>query len=165
VKLIIYPISNIYHRADQVKTKVAQYFIMARRSFFFLFKNRTFFLKMCKNRKLFCPGTSRDRGVCPGTFTPALVPGQRDTGTRKMSLSRDKGTAGRPVPVCPGTSRGTSRPVKTLHQTSWHCPLINCLGTKYKRTSVTQHYSYFKIYSQAFLYLFWLEYNDTLPRK
>ena len=65
-------------------------------------------------QKLFCPGTSRDREVCPGTFAPALVPGQRDTGTRKMSLSRDKGTAGRPLPVCPGTSRGTSRPVETL---------------------------------------------------
>ena len=47
-----------------------------------------------QNRKGFCPGTSRDRGVCPGTFTPVLVPGQIDTGTRKMSLSRDKGTTG-----------------------------------------------------------------------
>ena len=88
-------------------------------------KDRIFFLKIdnhknkswtffSENRKLFCPGTSQDRGVCPGTTTSALVPGQRDSGTRKMSLSRDKGTAGRPVPVCPGTSRGTSRPVKTL---------------------------------------------------
>ena len=61
-----------------------------------------------KNKKLFCPGTSRDREVCPGTFTLALVPGQRDTGTREMSLSRDKGTAGRPVPVFPGTSLGNT---------------------------------------------------------
>ena len=41
---------------------------------------------MSKNRKSvdsFCPGTSRDRGVCPGTFAPALVPGQRDSGTSR----------------------------------------------------------------------------------
>ena len=31
----------------------------------------------------FCPGTSRDRGICPGIFAPALVPGQRDSWTRK----------------------------------------------------------------------------------
>ena len=42
---------------------------------------------------------------CPGTK------GQRD---RETFLSRDKGTTGRPVPVCPGTSRGTSRPLETL---------------------------------------------------
>ena len=42
----------------------------------------------------FCHGTSRDRGVCPGTFAPALVPGQRDSGTGKTFLSRDKGTTG-----------------------------------------------------------------------
>ena len=53
-----------------------------------------------KNFNSFCPGTSRDRGFCPGTFAPALVPGQRDTGTRKF--------------FCPGTSRGTSRPLETL---------------------------------------------------
>ena len=34
---------------------------------------------------------SQDRGVCPGTFAPALVLGQRNTGTRKF--------------LCPGTSR------------------------------------------------------------
>ena len=28
-------------------------------------------------------GTSRDRRVCPGIFTPALVPGQRETGTSR----------------------------------------------------------------------------------
>ena len=43
----------------------------------------------------FCPGTSRDRGVCPRTFAPALVPGQRDTGTR--------------IFFCPGRDNGTSR--------------------------------------------------------
>ena len=42
----------------------------------------------------FVPG--RDRRVCPGTFAPALVPGQRDTGTR--------------IFFCPGTSR----PMETL---------------------------------------------------
>ena len=45
------------------------------------------FLKIFKS---FCPGTGRDRGVCPGTFAPALVPGQRDTGTR--------------IFFCPGTT-------------------------------------------------------------
>jgi hypothetical protein len=29
-------------------------------------------------------------------------------------VQREKGTTGRPVLVCPGTSRGTSRPVETL---------------------------------------------------
>ena len=43
---------------------------------------------------------SLSRDICP-----ALVPGQRDTGTRIFFLSQDKGTTGRPVPVCPGTSR------------------------------------------------------------
>ena len=43
----------------------------------------------------------------PGT--EEFVPGQL-----LLPLSRDKGTAGRPVPVCPGTSRGTSRPMETL---------------------------------------------------
>ena len=57
-------------------------------------------------------GTSRDRGFCPGTFAPALVPGQRDTGTRKKFCPGTKGQ--RDVPVCPGTSLGTSRPVETL---------------------------------------------------
>ena len=47
----------------------------------------------------------RDRRVCPGIFPAALVPGQRDSGTRKLFLSRDKGTTGRPFPDCPGTSR------------------------------------------------------------
>ena len=37
----------------------------------------------------------------PGT--EEFVPGQP-----LLSLSRDKGTAGRPVPVCPGTSRGNT---------------------------------------------------------
>ena len=46
----------------------------------------------------FCPGTSRDRGVCPGTFAPALVPGQRDTGTRKFFCPGTKGQ--RDVPSC-----------------------------------------------------------------
>ena len=54
----------------------------------------SFFLKFFNS---FCPGTSQDRAVCPGIFAPALVPGQRDTGTR-FFLSRDKGTTGRPVP-------------------------------------------------------------------
>ena len=51
-----------------------------------------------QNRKLFCPGTSRDRGVCPGTFAPALVPGQRDTGTRKF-LCPAKGQRDIPEPA------------------------------------------------------------------
>ena len=42
---------------------------------------------------------------CPGTT------GHRD---KKFFLSRDKGTRGRPVPFCPGMSRGTSRPLETL---------------------------------------------------
>ena len=52
--------------------------------------------------KSFCPGTGRDRGVCPGTFAPALVPGQRDSGTGKTFLSRDKGTTGQGNFFVPG---------------------------------------------------------------
>ena len=47
----------------------------------------------------FVPG--RDRGVCPGTFAPALVPGQRDTGTRIFFVPRQRDSC-------------TSRPVETL---------------------------------------------------
>jgi hypothetical protein len=42
---------------------------------------------------------SRDREGCPGIFAPALVPGQRDTGTRKIlcpGLSRDVPSRGNP---------------------------------------------------------------------
>ena len=48
----------------------------------------SFYLKIFNS---FCPGTSRDRGFCPGTFAPALVPGQRDTGTRKFFCPGTKG--------------------------------------------------------------------------
>ena len=41
--------------------------------------------------KLLMYGTSRDRGFCPGTFAPALVPGQRDNGTRKIFCPGTKG--------------------------------------------------------------------------
>ena len=39
-----------------------------------------------------------------------LLPLSRDKGTpgQESFLSRDKGTTGRPVPVCPGTSRGNT---------------------------------------------------------
>ena len=50
---------------------------------------------------------SRDICSCPCPGTTGL----RD---KIFFLSRDKGTTGRPVPVCPGTSRGTSRPLETL---------------------------------------------------
>ena len=66
----------------------------------------------------FCPGTSRDRGFCPGTFAPALVPGQRDSGTGKTFLSRDKGTTGRP---------GLSRDVPSRGNTSLNVPIRNLI--------------------------------------
>ena len=62
--------------------------------------------------------TKKNGGVCPGIFAAALLLGQRDSRTRNLFLSRDKGTSGRPVPVCPGTSRGTSRPVETLRESN-----------------------------------------------
>ena len=63
-----------------------------------------------KNLIYFVPGQrslSRDICSCP-------CPGTKGHRDKKIFLSRDKGTTGRPVPVCPGTSRGTSRPVETL---------------------------------------------------
>ena len=53
---------------------------------------------------LLWPGTSWDRGVCPGIFAPALVPGQRDTRTRKFLCPGTKGQQDVPfrfVPGCP----------------------------------------------------------------
>ena len=47
--------------------------------------------------------------ICPGTK------GQRD---KELFLSRDKGTTGRPILDCPGTSFGTSCPLKTLLYTN-----------------------------------------------
>ena len=68
--------------------------------------NLVLFLKIFK---LFCPGTGRDRGVCPGTFAPALVPGQRDIGTRKIFCPGTKGQRDVLSRFVPG------RPVKTLN--------------------------------------------------
>ena len=59
-----------------------------------------------KNFNSFCPGKSRDRGFCPGTFAPALVPGQRDTGTRKSFCPGTRKS------FCPGTKG--RRDVETL---------------------------------------------------
>ena len=50
-------------------------------------------------------------------FVPAhmlLPPGTKGHQDKNFVLSRDKGTTGRPVLVCPGLSRGTFRPVETL---------------------------------------------------
>ena len=69
---------------------------------------------------------SRDRGVCPGTFAPALVPGQRDTGTRIFFLSRDKRTTGRSVPVC----SGTSNPVEAHNNHKDGVPCLIFMGMK-----------------------------------
>ena len=62
----------------------------------------------------FCPGTGRDRGICPGTFAPALVPGQRDTGTRIFFVpgQRDNGTSRL------GLSRDIPRDVPSLGNTT-----------------------------------------------
>ena len=82
--------------------------------FFFLF-----FFIFLQNRAILSRGTSRDRGSCPGIFAAALVPGQRDSGTRKLFLSRDKGTAGQGNFFVPGQrDNGTSRPLETLIQTN-----------------------------------------------
>merc|ERR1712051_527836 len=56
--------------------------------------------------RLFCPGTLRDRGVCPGTFALALVPGQRDTGTRIFFCPGTKGQRDVPSRFVPGRPAG-----------------------------------------------------------
>jgi hypothetical protein len=55
------------------------------------FKNRKMKFNNRKSGHFFWKLLSRDRGVCPGIFAPALVPGQRDTGTRKFIFPRTKG--------------------------------------------------------------------------
>ena len=62
-----------------------------------LFSFRTSFC--CFRMSFFCflvfmgkvIGTSQDRGVCPWIFPPALVPGQRDNGTRTYFCPGTKG--------------------------------------------------------------------------
>ena len=63
----------------------------------------------------FIPGRPGTEEFAPGHL---LLPLSRDKGTlgQEFFLSRDKGTTGRPVPVCPGTSR----PVETLPQADHH---------------------------------------------
>ena len=83
---------------------------------FFLFWN-ALFLVFCSFGKVILSrdGTgqrslSRDICSCP-------CPGTKGHRDKNFLLSRDKGTTGRPVPVCPGTSRGTSRSLETLDWT------------------------------------------------
>ena len=53
----------------------------------------------------FVPGRSgTELDVCPGTFAPALVPGQRDTGTRNFFCPGTKGQRDVPFRFVP--SRG-----------------------------------------------------------
>ena len=80
---------------------------------FFLFWN-VLFLFFCSFGKVILSrdGTgqrslSRDICSCP-------CPGTKGHRDENFFLSRDKGTTRRPVLLCPGTSRGTSRPVETL---------------------------------------------------
>ena len=58
----------------------------------------------------FVPG--RDKGVCPGTFAPALVPGQRDTGTRIFFCPGTKGQRDVPSRFVPGRPAGRPVPWK-----------------------------------------------------
>ena len=75
------------------------------------FKKKIFLANFGHFLAILSRGTSRDRGFCPGTFAPALVPGQRDSGTGKTFLSRDKGTTGQGNFFVPGQrDNGTSRP-------------------------------------------------------
>jgi hypothetical protein len=73
-----------------------------------------------KNFNSFCPGTSRDRGFCPGTFAPALVPGQRDTGTRKFFCPGTKGQRDVPSRGNPTLNHCDQGPLKTrTTDTQW----------------------------------------------
>ena len=53
-------------------------------------------------------GTEGKKEVCPRIFAATLVPGQTDSGTRKLFLSWDNGTMGCPVPDFLGTFLGNS---------------------------------------------------------
>ena len=68
-------------------------------------------------RKWFCPRTSRDRGFCPGTFAPALVSGQRDTGTRIFFCPGTKGQLDVPSRFVPGRPAGCPVPWKHYYVT------------------------------------------------
>ena len=63
------------------------------------------------------PGTGRDRGVCPGTFAPALVPGQRDTGTRKSFCPGTKGQ--RDVPSLGNTKLNENYVIFRCYWNEW----------------------------------------------
>ena len=54
-------------------------------------KGRIFFAFFCRLKILGLFWTSQDRGVCPGMFAAALVPTQKDSGTRSLFLSLEKG--------------------------------------------------------------------------
>ena len=64
-------------------------------------KQKIYLVIFLKNFNLFCAGTSWDRGVCLGTFSPALVPRQRDTRQDFFFVPRQR-------------DNGTSRPVNYL---------------------------------------------------
>ena len=92
---------------------------------FFLFWN-ALFLVFCSFGKVILSrdGTgqrslSRDICSCP-------CPGTKGHRDKNFFLSRDKGTTGRPVPVCPGTSRGNPNTIRPTDK-----PSANCLGMSY----------------------------------
>jgi hypothetical protein len=102
-------------------------FIFLFRNFLFLFWNvfflfyNNFFLFFGFFRKVILSrdvpgqrGLSRDICSCP-------CPGTKGHRDKKISLSRDKGTTGRPVPVCPGTSRPVKTLVSTMYTSFNHC--------------------------------------------
>ena len=72
-----------------LKKKIKNFFFL---NLWFFFSIFAFFLTIFSQFSYWtCPGTSRDRGVCPGIFTPVLVQGQRDIGTRKYFCPGTKG--------------------------------------------------------------------------
>jgi hypothetical protein len=104
-------------------------------------KNFFFFFFFLKTVIFLSRGTSRDRGACPGIFAAALVPGQRDSGTRKLFLSRDKGTAGQGNFFVPGQrDNGTSRPLETLVSVSKNTEVVSVFFLENNRINTPSNF-------------------------
>ena len=110
----------------------------------------------------FDPGRPRTeefvKGIC--SCPCPRTEGHRD---KKFFLSRDKGTTGRPVPVCPGTSRGTSRPLETLIQAHTG-KLLNIISSQFRNACWVKWHSQI-IHSLTTFNKWWGHHHHTFKKE